>query len=84
VAGVGDNSSMQQPKTNQNGTTRGSGAGKREAEAQADTIGGGSEAPTDGRQWCNKRQHNNQPEDKRDVARGGSAMRGGGQQRLGV
>jgi hypothetical protein len=75
---------MQQPTTNQNGTTRGSGAGKCKAEAPADTRGGGAEAPADRRQWCDKRQHNNQPEDKRDVARGGGAMRGRGQQQLGV
>jgi hypothetical protein len=78
MAGVGDNSSMQQPTNNQNGTIRGSGTGKCEAEAPAETRGGGAEAPADRRQWCNKRQHNNQPEDKRDVARGGGAMRGGG------
>jgi hypothetical protein len=58
--------------------------GKREAEAPADTIGGGAETPADGRQWCNKRQHNSQLEDKRDVARGGGAMRGSGQHWLGV
>ena len=29
-------------------------------------------------------QHNNQPEDKRDVARGGGVMRGRGHQWLGV
>jgi hypothetical protein len=63
---------------------RGSGTREGEAEAPADTRGRGAEAPADERQWCDKRQHNNQPEDKRDVERGGSAMRGGGRQKLRV
>jgi hypothetical protein len=84
VARAGDNSGMQQPKTNQNGTTRDSGARKHEAEAPADTIGGGVEVPAVRRQWCNKRQHNSQPENKRDVARGGGAIRDSRRQRLGV
>jgi hypothetical protein len=61
--------------------TRGSGTREREADALADTQGRGAEAPADRGQWCEKRQHNIQPEDKRNVARGGGAMRGGERQR---
>ncbi len=62
---------------------------QRETTAQLeamvpDTKGGEAEAPADGKQRCDKRQHNNQPEDKRDVARDGGATRGGGLQQLGV
>ncbi len=81
---MGDNSGAQQPKTNQNSTTKGSGSRKHEAEASAGTIARGAEAPVDRMQWSNKMQHNNQPDDKRDVARGGSAMRDSERQRLGV
>ncbi len=85
MAGARDNIGVQPRKTNQMiGTTSGSSARKRKADAPADTTGREAEVPADGRQWCNKRQHNNQPEDKRDVARGGGAMRGRGRQWLGV
>ncbi len=67
-----------------NGSTRGSSAREYEAEAPVDTRGGGVEALADRRQWCDKRQHNNQPENKRDVVIGSVVMRGGGHQRLGL